>query len=43
MAAIIVVPKIVNNAKIQALPDKLLDFGTEWLEELKPSKTSEVK
>lgn len=41
MAAIIVVPKIVNNEKVQQLPEELLNFGMEWLEELKPKKETE--
>lgn len=38
MAAILIVPKIVNNAKVQEVPDKLMTLATEWLEELRPSK-----
>lgn len=38
MAAIVVLPKIVNNAQVQALPNKLLDLSTAWLEELKPKE-----
>jgi hypothetical protein len=38
MAAIIVVPKIVNNEQVQQMPDKVLNLGLEWLEELKPEK-----
>lgn len=38
MAAILVVPKIVNNAKVQEVPDKLMTLATEWLEELRPNK-----
>ncbi len=39
MAAIIVVPKIVNNEKAQEIPETLLDLYNEWtkakLEEIK--------
>jgi magnesium-transporting ATPase (P-type) len=41
MAAIIVVPKIVNNEQVQQMPDKVLNLGLEWLEELKPNKGAE--
>jgi hypothetical protein len=40
IVAIIVVPKIVNNAKVQEVPDKLLTLFTEWAEELRPGKDS---
>jgi hypothetical protein len=36
MAAIIVVPKIINNETVQELPAKLLELGVDWIEELKP-------
>ncbi len=36
MAAIMVLPKIINNEKVQGIPDKILDLGIEWLDELKP-------
>jgi len=38
MAAILVVPKIVNNEQLQQMPDKILNLGLEWLEEFKPEK-----
>ena len=38
MAAILVVPKIVNNQKVQAMPDKVLDLANAWLEKLKPAE-----
>lgn len=38
MAAILIIPKIVNNAKVQEIPDKLLSLAEAWMEELKPSK-----
>ena len=38
MAAIIVVPKIINNERVQQLPDQILNLGIEWLEDLKPKK-----
>lgn len=37
MAAIIVLPKIINNEKLQEIPNKVLDLGLEWLDELKPT------
>jgi hypothetical protein len=38
MAVLIVLPKIINNEKVQEIPNKVLDLGLEWLEELKPTK-----
>ncbi len=38
MAAIIVVPKIVNSEKIQDVGNKLYDLAVEWMEELSPRK-----
>ena len=38
MAAIIVVPKIVNNEKVQETGNKLYDLAVEWLDALKPAK-----
>lgn len=38
MAAIIVVPKIVNNEKVQNVGNKLYDLAVEWMDELKPKK-----
>src|SRR5687768_13232429 len=35
MAVIMVVPPIVNNAKVQQLPDKVLDLVNQKLDELK--------
>lgn len=37
MAAIIVIPKIVNNKKPQEIPSKILDLSIDWLNKLKPS------
>lgn len=39
MAAILVIPKIANNQKVQAIPSKILDLATEWLDALKPKET----
>jgi hypothetical protein len=36
MAVIIVAPKIINNQKVQQIPDKVLDLANSWLDELKP-------
>lgn len=38
MAAIIVIPKIVNNEKVQEAGNKLYDLTVEWLDALKPAK-----
>lgn len=38
MAAIVVVPKIVNNEQVQTVGSKLYDLATEWLDELRPKK-----
>ena len=39
MAAILVIPKIVNNKKIQELPENLLELSNEWIK----SKTEVLK
>lgn len=39
MAAILIIPKIMNNQKIQQMPDRVLDLANVWLEELKPKKS----
>lgn len=38
LAAIMVVPKIANNEQVQQIPEKILNLGLEWLNELKPEK-----
>ena len=38
MAAIIMVPAIANNEKVQTVGNKLYDLATEWLDELRPKK-----
>ena len=38
MAAIIVVPKIINNEKVQQMPEELLNLGMDWLGDLKSKK-----
>lgn len=39
MAAIVMVPKIANNEKVQAAGNKLLyDLAVEWMDELRPRK-----
>jgi hypothetical protein len=43
MAAIIVLPKIVNNEVVQQIPDKILGLGLEWLNELKPATVLKEK
>lgn len=43
MAAIIVVPKIVNNEKVQVAGGKLYDLAVEWMDELRPKKPKEDK
>ena len=39
MAAIIIVPKIVNNEQVQGFPDKLLKLGNEWI----TNKTKDIQ
>jgi hypothetical protein len=39
MAAIIVVPKIVNNEQVKELPENVLDLANEWIK----SKKEELK
>lgn len=36
MAAIVMVPKIANNEKVQAAGNKLYDLAVEWMDELRP-------
>ena len=44
MAAILIVPKIANNEKVQTIGNKVYDLAVEWMEELKPNKNeSEAK
>ena len=38
MAAIVVVPRIVNNEQVQTVGNRLYDLATEWLDELRPKK-----
>lgn len=38
MAAIVMVPAIVNNEKVQTVGNKLYDLAAEWLGELRPKK-----
>ena len=38
MAAIVVVPRIVNNEQVQTVGNRLYDLATEWLDELRPGK-----
>ena len=38
MAAIIIIPRIINNEKIQVFPNQIMDLASEWLQELKPNK-----
>lgn len=38
IAAIYLVPRILNSYKAKALPDKLMDLGEEWIKELRPGK-----
>jgi hypothetical protein len=42
MAAIILVPKILNNASVQAMPDKITALAGEWMEELRPKNVKET-
>lgn len=38
MAAIVIVPAIVNNEKVQTVGNKFYDLAAEWLDELRPKK-----
>ena len=38
MAAIIVVPRIANNERLQEAGNRLFDLATAWMEELAPKK-----
>lgn len=33
MAAILVVPKIINNEQVQELPEKIVELGNEWMDD----------
>ena len=37
-AAIVMVPAIANNEKVQTVGNKLYDLAAEWLDELRPKK-----
>lgn len=41
MAAIIVVPKVVNNEKVHTVGNKLYDLAVEWMTTLRPNKTTQ--
>lgn len=41
MAAILVVPPIINNDHVQQLPDKLLHLADDWIDKLSPKKVEE--
>lgn len=38
MAAIYVIPMVVNNQKVQEIPGKLLRLADEWMNELRPKE-----
>lgn len=38
MAAILIVPKIANNEKVQDCGNRLYDLAVEWMDALKPKK-----
>lgn len=38
LAAIIVIPKIVNNEKVQDVGNRIYDLAVEWMDELSPKK-----
>ena len=38
VAAIVIIPLIINNEKIQQIPNEVMDLGLEWLKDLKPTK-----
>ena len=37
MAAILIVPRIANNEKVQSVGNHLYDLAVEWMEELRPA------
>lgn len=39
MAAIVVLPAIVNSEAVQTIPNELTALATEWLKELHPKKS----
>lgn len=41
MAAILILPKIINKEKAQELPDNLLNLANEWIKELSPTEKKE--
>lgn len=43
MAAIIVIPKVANNEKIQELGDGIYQLANDWLKEISPNKKSNKK
>lgn len=43
MAAILIVPRIVNNEKVQMAGNKLYDLAVEWMEELRPTNKGGAK
>ena len=43
MAAIMIVPKIVNCEKVQSIGNKVYDLAVEWMDELKPNKKEGAK
>jgi hypothetical protein len=38
MVAILIIPKLVNNQKVQEIPNKLLTLAEECMDELRPTK-----
>jgi len=38
MAAILIVPKIINSEKVQTVGNRLYDLAVEWMDELRPAK-----
>ena len=38
MCAVIIIPKIVNNEKLQDVGDKFYNLAMDWMEELSPAK-----
>ena len=40
-AAIVIVPKIVNNEKVQMVGNQLYDLAVDWMRSLRPSKTGD--
>ena len=43
MAAMIVIPGVLNNEKVQTVGNRLYDLALEWMEELRPANKGGAK